>query len=169
MRTYKKSGGGMFDCAKRTDDRAPKPARLDLPATRQYLKGLWDTNGSFSEDDTRTKAMAIDSLLLLGCDDERVYESAKTRLLSLENKDWGFSSENGQDSTLEGTHYAVSCLKKLGVEKKEAADYILRLHRGNGSFVRDEAHSKIAATMPGGELDSLYNAALAVLTLNVTG
>lgn len=168
MRTYKSGGKRIFDCTRKTAFGLAR--KLEMPETRRYIEGLQrKSGGGVSKGDARAKALAIDSLRLLGCDDERVYESAKSYLLSLENNEWGFSSEHGQDSSLDGTHYAVSCLKKLGVEKKEAADYVLRLQRNNGSFFRDEAHSK--TEIPGRELgyDSLYNTTLAVLTLKMTG
>ncbi len=168
MRTYK-SRGKMFDCARRTGD-APSPKRLDMPAARRYLESLLNTNGRFSDADAKTEALTIEALLLLGCDDERVYERAKEYLLSLGNDEWGFSDEPGKDSSLEGTYHAASCLKKLGVEKKEAlADYVLSLQRNDGSFFSDEAHSKSATPERGPVHDALNNAAFAVLALRASG
>lgn len=113
-------------------------AILDMPETRGYIERFQNPNGGFSQADARTEALALDALRTLGCTDEKVYDRAREYLLTFENPDWGFSSKPGNaGSDIDGTHYVTMALKKLGVEKKEAADYVLSLHRGNGSFVRD--------------------------------
>lgn len=136
MRTYK-SKRGMFA---RHDKKARVPTKgviLTMPETKRYVEWLQNPNGRFLKADAKTEALALDALRVLGCEDEKLYGRAKEYLLTLENPDWGFSSKPGSESSIEGTYHAVSALKKLGVEKKEAADYVLRLHRGNGSFVGD--------------------------------
>ncbi len=124
----------MFDCTRK---KASCSAKLDMPETKRYIESLQGPNGRFSEADARTEALSLDALRILGCDDEKIYERAKEYLLTLMNPDWGFSLKPGSDSSIEGTYHAVSALKELGVKKDEAADYALRLHRGNGSFVGD--------------------------------
>lgn len=135
MRTYKKAWGRMF---RRPWKNTAPAAKLDMPETRRYIERLQRPDGRFSDADAKAEALALDALRTLGCEDGgKIYGRAKDYLLTLENRDWGFSSKPGRESSMEGTFHAVSALKKLGVEKKEAADYILRLHRGNGSFVPD--------------------------------
>lgn len=136
MRTYKSKKKGMFA---RTRKKASGSARLDMPETGSYIERLQNPDGRFARADAETEALALDALRILGCTDEKIYERAKEYLLTLENPDWGFSSKpsGGDGSSMEGTYHSVAALKKLGIEKKEAAEYILLLHRGNGSFVRD--------------------------------
>lgn len=136
MRTYK-SKGRMFAHHGKTPHTPTKETRLDMPETRRYLEMLQNPNGRFSDADAKAEVLSLDALRILGCDDEKIYGRAKEYLLTLENPDWGFSQKPEGESSMDGTFYAVSALKELGVEKKEAADYVLRLHHGNGSFVRD--------------------------------
>lgn len=162
MRTYKKSGGRMFDC---TGKNAVPPAKLDMPETKRYIESLQGPNGRFSEADARTEALVLDALRILGCDDEKIYERAKEYLLTLKNPDWGFSQKpESESSSIEGTCHAVSALKELGVKKDEAADYVLRLHRGNGSFVGD-ANTPIDQPANG----KVKYAYLAISTLKTSG
>ncbi len=139
MRTYSeyKRNGGSRGTPRWTMKKPPEQARLVMPQTRRYIEMLQNTDGRFLKADAKTEALALDALRVLGCADDKIYERAKEYLLTLENRDWGFSSKPGGESSIEGTYHAVSALKKLGVKKDEAADYVLRLHRGNGSFVGD--------------------------------
>lgn len=138
MRTYKNSGNMFNGCVTGKTRTHGKTAILQMPRTRRYLESLQRPDGRFSDADAKTQALVLDALRLLGCQDEKIYGRAKEYLLTLENPDWGFSSKPGNDgSDIEGTYHATIALKRLGVEKGEVAEYVLRLHRGNGSFVRD--------------------------------
>lgn len=139
MRTYSeyKRNGSSRGMSKWTRKKQSGPARLVMPETRRYIEMLQNTDGSFLKSDAKTEAFSLDALRILGCDNEKIYERAKEYLLTLENRDWGFSSKPGGESSIDGTYHAVSALKKLGVTPDAAADYVLLLHRGNGSFVRD--------------------------------